>query len=518
MEILEIIASTLHAGDIAALARTNKMLYPKVRYYLLRHNVKYQKSSALHWAAKTNNGALVKDLLAHRADVNALIDQCSPLIIASKHGALSVVELLMCQQQLRVNKRDGNGKSALWYSVENDSVDLVSRLLEDPRVKIDRANRDGQTVLWLAVFQGNRRLVDLLLSKDASPDRKDRDGMSPWMQSCIRDRNGIKDRILDQYQVKAAGTLSSSRILARKAKTVVTAVKDGDVAGLRQLHLREGLDAVNHKGQTLLHIATQGGHLPVVDYLLRHKKTLLNCKDHYGRTALWISTYSSLERITKRLLEEHDVNLNTLGKNSDYDAPSTPLSHLIIRFYPTMLRQFLAMPSLDVNLCVGSVSPLYLAVEEGNIPAVRLLIAHKDIQINATLPHADSPLHLATLKGNIDVVKLLVAQGDRLRVNQLSHLDEETALSIAARQGNLDILNVLLSHRRIDMDIIDRWGGTALRSAVRQEQVGVVERLLQGPIIPRQLVLSLEIAKLHQNNRLRALLEEKIHKKRQLCS
>ncbi|KAJ5752700.1 hypothetical protein N7520_009617 [Penicillium odoratum] len=489
LEILGIIASTLHAGDIAALARTNTMLYPKIQYYLLRHNVKYQKSSALHWAAKTNNGALVKDLLAHRADVNALIDQCSPLIIASKHDALSVVELLMFQQQLRANKRDGNGKSALWYSVVNDSVDLVSRLLEDPRVKIDHANRDGQTVLWLAVFQGNRRLVDLLLSKGASLDLKDRDGISPWMQSCIRDRNGIKDRILDQYQVKAAGTLSSNRVLARKAKTVVTAVKDGDVAELRQLHLREGLDA-----------------------------TLLNCKDHYGRTALWISTYSSLEKITERLLEEHDVNLNTLGKNSDYEAPSTPLSHLMIRFYPTMLRRFLAMPSLDVNLGVGSLSPLYLAVKQGNIPAVRLLIAHKDIQINATLPHADSPLHLATLKGNIDVVKLLVAQGDRLHVNQLTHLDEETALSIAARQGNLDILNVLLSHRRIDMDIIDRWGRTALRSAFRQEQVGVVERLLGGPITPRQLVISLEIANLHQNNRLQALLEEKIHKKRQLCS
>lgn len=69
-----------------------------------------------------------------------------------------------------------------------------------------------------------------------------------------------------------------------------------------------------------------------------------------------------------------------------------------------MLRRFLVIPSLDVNLCLGSVSPPYLAAEEGSIPAVRLLmlIAHEDLQINAVLPLADSPLHLATLKGKID--------------------------------------------------------------------------------------------------------------------
>jgi hypothetical protein len=83
-----------------------------------------------------------------------------------------------------------------------------------------------------------------------------------------------------------------------------------------------------------------------VDFLLSRNKTLLKRKDKYGRTDLWISTYSSHDSVTIRLLEESDVDVNTLGKDSRCDHPSTSLHHLAIRIDTTTLRKFLAMPSL----------------------------------------------------------------------------------------------------------------------------------------------------------------------------
>lgn len=64
---------------------------------------------------------------------------------------------------------------------------------------------------------------------------------------------------------------------------------------------------------------------------------------------------------------------------------------------------------------------------------MRMLLTHKAIEINAKYPFEDSPICLATKKGDVDAVKFLVDQGDRLKINQLNRIDEETALCVAAR-------------------------------------------------------------------------------------
>ncbi|OQD77403.1 hypothetical protein PENANT_c106G01919 [Penicillium antarcticum] len=196
-EILWIIASTLQGSDIYALARTHSTLYPKLRLALIKYNIRHQNSSALHWAAKTNNRPFAKSLLSYRADVDARVNDFSPLMIAAKHGSELVTDLLLRKRDPRVNMRNANGICALWYGVENGSFAAVSRLLQHPRVKIDLPNRQGQTVLWLAVYRGNRELTSLLLSRGANPDIKDQDGFSPWIEACISNKNSIKDLLLD---------------------------------------------------------------------------------------------------------------------------------------------------------------------------------------------------------------------------------------------------------------------------------------------------------------------------------
>lgn len=79
----------------------------------------------------------------------------SPLMVAAVHDAELVAGLLLQQKGLRVNKRNADGKCALWHSVAAHSSTVTNRLLQDARVKIDRLNHEGQTPFWLAVFQGN---------------------------------------------------------------------------------------------------------------------------------------------------------------------------------------------------------------------------------------------------------------------------------------------------------------------------------------------------------------------------
>ncbi|KAJ5544317.1 hypothetical protein N7513_007128 [Penicillium frequentans] len=110
-EILWIIASSLTGGEICAFAQVHRNIYPKLRLALIKHNVKHQNSSALHWAAKTNNRRFAKTLLSYRADINARVDGLSPLMTAAKYGSGRVINLLLQKKKLRVNMRNSQGES-----------------------------------------------------------------------------------------------------------------------------------------------------------------------------------------------------------------------------------------------------------------------------------------------------------------------------------------------------------------------------------------------------------------------
>ncbi|KAI3094639.1 hypothetical protein CBS147333_9957 [Penicillium roqueforti] len=185
-EILWVIADTLRGHEISALARTSRILYPKLRLALIKYNVRHQNSSALHWAAKSNSTDFAKTLLSYRANVNTLVDDCSPLMTAVRYGSKSTVKPFLKNSKTIINLRNAAGRSTLWYSVENGSYSIVKKLLQHPGIEIDLLDYQGQTALWLAIFQKKEKLVCLLLSKGADPHTMDLDGVSPWMAAFSR--------------------------------------------------------------------------------------------------------------------------------------------------------------------------------------------------------------------------------------------------------------------------------------------------------------------------------------------
>jgi ankyrin repeat protein len=72
---------------------------------------------------------------------------------------------------------------------------------------------------------------------------------------------------------------------------------------------------------------------------------------------------------------------------------------------------------------------------------------------------------------------LLLAQGDRLNVNAQTCY-KRSALSLAASQGNLLVVDSILRDRRTDRNSVDHHGRTALWWAACKGQTMVVRRLL----------------------------------------
>jgi ankyrin repeat protein len=58
----------------------------------------------------------------------------------------------------------------------------------------------------------------------------------------------------------------------------------------------------------------------------------------------------------------------------------------------------------------------------------------------------DPPICRAVAHGHLDVVRLLVQQDARLNINESTIATHDTALCMAARSGDLEMVQALLSH------------------------------------------------------------------------
>jgi ankyrin repeat protein len=130
-----------------------------------------------------------------------------------------------------------------------------------------------------------------------------------------------------------------------------------------------------------------------------------------------------------------------------------------------------------VNITAGGQSPLQLAVQLQRNDALRMLLNFRGIEINGG--SGDAPLCQAVEAGALKAVQLLVNQGERLLVNKRTCLSGDTALCIAARNGNLEIVRALSQHRHLNPNLQNRHLEHPLFLAAKQGNLRMVNTLLE---------------------------------------
>ncbi|KAJ5481387.1 hypothetical protein N7475_000199 [Penicillium sp. IBT 31633x] len=260
------------------------------------------------------------------------------------------------------------------------------------------------------------------------------------------------------------------------------AVSYGSIDAVKSLLRKKGLDLdiQDRKGYSPLHLAIQSKRMEMVNLLLSHPRINVNCKDKDGNTPLWLSTYLSCDEITDRLLAEKDINVNFVGGCGRLETPSTSLHHAAARLDTVLLRRLLTVPGIGLNLCVAGHSPISVAAYHGRVDTVACLLGMESVEINGR-DVIDPPLCRAVAHGHLDVVSLLVQQGARLNIHESTIANHDTALCIAARGGDLDMVLALLRHDQIDVNLRNRWFEDPLMLAVKGGHFSVVEALLDNP-------------------------------------
>ncbi|KAG4961313.1 ankyrin repeat-containing protein At5g02620-like [Glycine soja] len=148
------------------------------------------------------------------------------------------------------------------------------------------------------------------------------------------------------------------------------------------------------------------------------------------------------------------------------------LKDIILETDETELHELLAKQNQDGE------TPLYIAAEYGYVDVVREMIQYYDlVDAGIKARNGFDALHIAAKQGDLDVLKILMEGHPELSMTV--DPSNTTALHTAAIQGHTEIVKFLLEAGSSLATIARSNGKTALHSAARNGHLEVVKALLE---------------------------------------
>jgi Notch-like protein len=189
--------------------------------------------TALHIAASCSRADVTRLLLSYRADPNAqdcngrsplhvaivseadgvfqillrnkntnpdldAEDGTTPLILATQHHAVSMVEQLLKEAHVDANTQDKSGKTALHWAASMNMMEIMKILLKQGANK-DSQDNNGQTPLFLAAKEGSSDAVRLLMESLANRNIQDNMERTPLRIAESRFHKDIVHLLTDSY-------------------------------------------------------------------------------------------------------------------------------------------------------------------------------------------------------------------------------------------------------------------------------------------------------------------------------
>eukprot|EP00501_MAST-03F_sp_TOSAG23-6_P000745 GSMAST32.ASY1.ANO1.773.1 assembled CDS len=236
------------------------------------------------------------------------------------------------------------------------------------------------------------------------------------------------------------------------------------------------VNQANRGGGTPLIIASERGHVEVVEKLLGVKGIEVNHAMEGGFTPLLIASEKGHEGVVQLLLNADRIDVNKAD-----DDGNTPLFAASQQGRVGVVQQLITAGA-DVSIAnyIGK-TPLMIAARGGSLGVVTLLLTH-GANPNTLSSKGETPLVFAVRSGNSDVVDILLRNDADPNFGMIRHKDRMTTtpLITASTDGLIDIVKLLLNGGAT----IDATGGnldykTAVEFAIEKGHIDIVDLLIK---------------------------------------
>lgn len=367
--------------------------------------VGHQYRCALGLACMRGSYEVAKALLdVGKADPNGLAPYCriTPLLHATKHGHIGVVELLL-SRGASPNYIPRSLSTAL-DSSRKAGFDEIAAILEQHgalSATQELARREKEHPLWFAVARSDIEAVKAICEVGK---------VDPNVVYIDLERGAAANPPVESYRDQLNFT------------PLMFAAEAGDTEIARiLLSIGADLETTDKDGQTALHLAAENGRTELVDMLLSDYKPRMNVRDKISRVPIQEAAKWGHLEVVKILIEKGGVDLN------------------VHDFY----RQ----------------TPLIWAARSGHSEVVELLLKE-----GKTRNWPRQALHTATDFGNIDTLRVLLDKGGA-HVDEVHGASKDTCLHRAACMGRVEVAKMLIEDYSANIEAENAYGDTPLHKA-----------------------------------------------------
>ncbi|PSN55856.1 hypothetical protein C0J52_02774 [Blattella germanica] len=447
--------------------------------------------TVIFWAYENGGIEILKYLFEKKADFNIKVNDSTLLIFASKIGKFEIVQYLCEMETVDITICNKQGNNALHIAAQHGWLNVVSYLFDKFRNLLNKVNKDGETPLLVAALHGKWDIVQYLEDRGANIHARKTDGTNV-LHIAIKERN---EKIVDWLLRKKF----NMEIRTKNKDTIFhIAAETGAKALLQYFFARKKLNfqSVNNFGDTLLHFAVRGNHIPTIEFLLQFN--MVNRKNKNGQTPLHeaVTPKNSFDAV--EILLNYGANVNLADKMGN-----TPL-HLagLNTDINVNIVQILTNYGASLNICNKSRNtPLDLAIQRKNYKFVEKTLDLNDLDsaliivsmvgqwtmlpsllekganVNTTAFCGITPLHVAVFDYEFEIVDYLLCNNASIHQETIHGI---TPLHLAAFKGYTSIVKLLLNNKfgNVNINKKDIYGNSALHCAVTNGNIAVVKLLV----------------------------------------